>query len=268
MKCNHCGAEWKTGNSTSKLDSCPFCGERIEFDNFLEKRAEEGHVHAQLELASKYDTPYKTGDYSKAAYWYNKAALQGDNVAQYKLGALYNNKNWSGRDLSKSKYWYTQAANNGNKDAQFELALLYDQNDASDNDYSQAEYWYYQAANNGHVAAQYHLGVLYGFQNWSGQDYTRAEYWLLRNVQAGRNLNRYFPASLYFLGCLYRKWQDYTEAIKWFLRATEEGGAFSKESKKELQNMAIEGHVGAVIALDQIKNRGFSLSRAWNDLFC
>lgn len=289
MKCKHCGAEWKAASSTGILGSCPFCGKVISLDDYfvqgkayynarnydeaiscLEKAAEQGHMNSQFELGSMYYSEnYNMRDCSKAEYWHLKAAAQGHKESQFELGKLYAFSNWPGHDDSKSQYWYYQAAANGHAEAQYLVGLRYDNENSSEFDYSQAEYWYYQAAMQGHLEAQFSLGRLYGFKDWSGQNYSSAEYWLLRSIKEyPQKQSLFYYLRLSFLGSLYRKSQNYTESVKWLLKSTEFGGKVSQGAIHELQEMAIEGHIEAIIALDQIKNRGFSISRAWNDIFC
>lgn len=283
VKCKYCNAEWKAGSNTRALESCPFCGKRIDSNDYYlqgiaynkasnrdewlsctEVAAELGHTEAQFTLGTWYDTHWTNGDYSKAEYWYSQAASKGHTEAQFKLGELHTNTDWPGRDSSKAEYWYYQAASKGHKEAQFKLGELYQ----SGRDYSKAEYWYHQAAIKEHKDAQYQLGQLYDNDNWSGHDYSSAEYWLIKSVSAYSDTsNPFYGMRLYSLGFYYRRHRNYTEAIKWFLKATQTGGKGSKLATQNLQEMAIEGHTGAIIALDQIKNRGFSLNRAWNNIW-
>lgn len=251
MKCKHCGAEWKAASSTGALASCPFCGKAINSkDYFIQGKAN-----------------YNARNYDEAISCLEKAAEQGHVDAQFEVAQLYMKLKG---DSSKAEHWYYQAAVNGNTEAQYLVGSRYDNENSSEFDYSQAEYWYYQAAMKGHIEAQLSLGLLYGLKDWSGQNYSSAEYWLLRNIKEypHNKESPFYSMRLYFLGCIYRKCNNFTEAVKWLLKATENGGRASQSAIKVLQEMAIEGHIEAIIALDQIKNRGFSISRAWNDIFC
>jgi len=49
-------------------------------------------------------------DWEKAAYWFTKAAEQGDATAQNNLGVCYENGMGVERDRKKAVYWYTKAA--------------------------------------------------------------------------------------------------------------------------------------------------------------
>ena len=65
---------------------------------------------------------YKKGqgvaqDYKEAVRWYTKAAEQGDEDAQYRLGSFYSSERASDEELVKAYMWYSIAAFNGEKDA-------------------------------------------------------------------------------------------------------------------------------------------------------
>ncbi len=70
---------------------------------------ESRYFHGQL---------YETGenvrqDFAKARYWYEKAALQGDALAQCSLGVLYMQGKGVRQDFSKSFYWVKKSSDNG-----------------------------------------------------------------------------------------------------------------------------------------------------------
>ena len=49
-------------------------------------------------------------DYSKVFYWYQKAAEQGDSLAQLNLGIMYQYGKGVEEDYSESVFWYEKAA--------------------------------------------------------------------------------------------------------------------------------------------------------------
>ena len=51
-----------------------------------------------------------TQDYSKARAWYEKAAAQGNAIAQYNLGNFYNDGRGVPQDFAKAREWYEKAA--------------------------------------------------------------------------------------------------------------------------------------------------------------
>lgn len=93
--------------------------------------AEQGNATAQLEVASFYDPltePMKGGfapDGTRAADWYERAALAGLPEAQRKLGLLLA-KGGAGlaADTAKARSWLQQAANQNDSDARKALDAL------------------------------------------------------------------------------------------------------------------------------------------------
>lgn len=51
-------------------------------------------------------------DFKKAAYWFEKAAKQGNAYAQYSLGLLYYYDDGVLKDKAKAKYWMQKAYEN------------------------------------------------------------------------------------------------------------------------------------------------------------
>jgi len=63
-------------------------------------------------------------DYPRAAYWYHKAAEQGDADAQYSLGILYVYGHGVPQDYARAAEWLRLAAAQDNEEAQKALARL------------------------------------------------------------------------------------------------------------------------------------------------
>ena len=64
-----------------------------------------------------------TLDYSKAKYWYEKAASEGYVEAQLALALLYYDGKGVAKDINKAKYWCKKAADQGNTEARQLLSL-------------------------------------------------------------------------------------------------------------------------------------------------
>ena len=90
-------------------------------------KAKKGDVLAQFELGNQYffGTKRRTRNYTVAALWYRRAALQGHAAAQFNLAICYDR----GLGLKKSRFeafrWYKRAAAGGIKEAKLNLALCY-----------------------------------------------------------------------------------------------------------------------------------------------
>lgn len=96
-----------------------FCS---EFEDTL-KRAEQGQAIAQFDLGLMYDKGEGViQDYKQAVHWFTKAAEQGLASAQYNLGVMYNKGEGVAQDYKKTVYWYTKASEQGQVDA---LSLIH-----------------------------------------------------------------------------------------------------------------------------------------------
>jgi TPR repeat protein len=102
--------------------------------SWYQKAAEKGDVDAQRDLGELYATggvmkpangPAVGGvygairddgggsfpkDYASAAIWWRKAAEQGDEYAQYRLGILYDNGQGVPQDYAEAYFWYSIAS--------------------------------------------------------------------------------------------------------------------------------------------------------------
>lgn len=54
-------------------------------------------------------------DYAKAKEWYEKAALQGNEEAQFSLGVLYEEGAGVRQNKATAKEWFGKACDNGNQ---------------------------------------------------------------------------------------------------------------------------------------------------------
>lgn len=118
--------------------------------------ARRGTVEAQLHVANLYYKGFGTEqDHKKAAYWYEKAARQGNAVAQYTYAVLLNNgeKDLS-RDYKKSAYWYEKSAEQGYAPAQLNLGAMYALGTGVKKDIAKAYAWTYLAARQQSKTAQ------------------------------------------------------------------------------------------------------------------
>ena len=116
----------------------------------------------QFKLGSRYyNGDGVAQDYSKAVYWFGKAAEQGLADAQYNLGVFYVAGWGVSQDYAKAAYWYGKAAEQGDADAQFNFGVCHFAGQGVPRDYAKAAYWYGKAAGQGHADAQKNLGYCY-----------------------------------------------------------------------------------------------------------
>jgi len=147
---------------------------------------EENNTDAQNRLGKCYYNGYgTTKDYTKAVYWFKKAADQNQANAQTNLGVCYQNGNGVAQDYKQAGYWYQKAANQGEMNAQTNLGVCYYNNWGVKQDYAQAVLWYKKAADQGNVVAQYNLGTCYEDGNGVKQDNTQAAFWYQKAADQG-----------------------------------------------------------------------------------
>lgn len=85
-----------------------------------------------------------------------------DMTAQYRLGLRYLKKALTkGQTLNKAIYYFQQAADNGHQKAQYQMALFYSTGSVLQKDILKTFYYYCLAAAQGYTRAQNNLGCLY-----------------------------------------------------------------------------------------------------------
>jgi TPR repeat protein len=91
---------------------------------WLQKSAEQGNIHAQVELGVVFD---KMQDYAEALTWYRKAAEQGNARGEYNMALAYQNGESVPKDVAQAISWYRRAADQGDAFAELNLDAIYDQ---------------------------------------------------------------------------------------------------------------------------------------------
>ena len=153
---------------------------------------------------------YKEDDYEQAIYWFQKAVLNGNEMAELLL------------DETKKQLGIFQKANNGDMEAQFKLGqYYYDRALVEKKYYERAVLWYKKSADQGYSLAQACLGDCYCKGKGVEQDYKEAIAWYKKAADQGSNKARVC------LGDCYREGkgveQDNKEAITWYKKAADQG---------------------------------------------
>lgn len=136
----------------------------VQYMNFLElkRNAEQGNDVAQFKLGLMYENGKGIEqNYKKAIEWYKKAAEQGYVDAQFHLGNMYCIGLGVVQDLEKAFEWYKKAAEHGIVYAQYSLGAMYERGKGVEQNYEKAFEWYKKAAEQSYVDAQYNLGIMY-----------------------------------------------------------------------------------------------------------
>jgi len=148
---------------------------------YFEKAAKEGNPVAQNDLGVMYEMGRGVKrDFKKAVYWYQQAAKQGLAAAQFNLGRMYHNGKGIHKDYKKAAFWYEKAAKQGNARAQASLGGMYEFGIGMPRNYKKAIYWYKKAARQNLVTAQFLLGEMYASGRGIPQNLKKATYWLQR----------------------------------------------------------------------------------------
>ena len=84
-------------------------------------------------------------------------AEQGNVIAQYNLGVMYDLGDGISLNYEEAFKWYYLAANQGHPKAQNNLGTLYRNGDGVLQDYQEARKWYQRSADQGHPSAQLNL---------------------------------------------------------------------------------------------------------------
>jgi hypothetical protein len=89
---------------------------------------------------------YDRGDYATALREWRPLGEQGNAVAQFFLGFIYDNGQGVRHDYAEAVKWYRRAAEQDHADAQNNLGFMYDRGRGVWQDYVQAHLWYNLAA--------------------------------------------------------------------------------------------------------------------------
>ena len=125
------------------------------------------------------------GDSVAAFEWLEKAALQGQPVAEYRLGTLYERGQGVAANPVLAAKWYLAAANQGNRKAMHNLAVAYAEGTAGSKNTQEAARWFAQAAALGLSDSQFNLAVLYERGDGVPQSLTDAYKWYSVAAAAG-----------------------------------------------------------------------------------
>ena len=117
------------------------------------------------------------GDFATALREWTPLAEQGNAVAQFNLGVMYEKGQGVLQDYKTAVKWYRLSAEQGNVNAQFNLGVMYAKGQGVLQDYKTAVKLYILSAEQGNVNAQYNLGLLYGMGNGVIQDNIYAHMW-------------------------------------------------------------------------------------------
>ena len=215
------------------MEAVPNLLDLIEFKELTERaEATRGDPNAQFCLGLKhYQGNGCLRDFSKAAYWYGKAAEQGHAEAQEHLAEMLDHGKGVPRNLEETAVWYSKAAEQGRMKAQARLAAMLDRGEGISRDLEAAAALYCKAAKQGSEAAQLRLAAM--LDKGEGVPRNREKAANLYRLLAGRGN----PDA--------RTWID----------------AFDAEEAKKLLEAARQGNANAQFALAEAYEEGRGVQR-------
>ncbi len=155
-------------------------------------------IQQELQLAGDYLVGRGVPkDETEAAYWFRKAADQGDPAAQNQLGYLYSFGIGVQRDDEQAFRWFARAAGAGWQPAKLNLAVMYLKGAGVPRDPKLACQLLIELAQKGNARAEGYVGVMYLTGYGVEQDRRVAEEWFTKAAK-GKN-----PEGEYAMGSLY-----------------------------------------------------------------
>jgi uncharacterized protein len=169
---------------------------------------------------------FKKGDYATAIKEWKPLADQGNNIAQYSLGWMYQSGQGVSKDNAVAAMWYHRAAKNGFAEAQDKLGLMFFNGEGVAKDRGEAAKWYRLAAEQGNANAQFKLGKMHT-RNDLGVSKNNTEAVRLYRLAAEQgNANAMFElGQMYSYGKGVIK--DTTEGVKLYRQAANKGNALA-----------------------------------------
>ena len=203
------------------------------------KAAEQGNSWGQASLGEMYyEGKGVPQDYAEAARWLKKAVEQGHDIVQHALGYLYEHGLGVPVNSKLAADWYGKAAEQGNADAQYALDSL-----------AQSEYDNLRSkSESGDAEAQYQLGKTYYDGRGVARDVAEAARWFKKAAEQGHagaqtNLGLMYETGVF--GESYRilasgervlLCSEYTEqAVYWYKKAVEQGNTRAQDALDSLE---------------------------------
>lgn len=193
--------------------------EHVEAYDWFLKAARQGHVGAQLAVATHLETGRGVARDTKAAgEWLQRAAETRDPVAHYRLARWRAAAGEGNVDAVRDSYRIAAMA--GHREAQFALASMLARSRA-EADRKEAAAWFAKADEAGHTAAANRLGELLRDGGGDAQQMARAREIFQRAADRGNVDSMYNLARMQNEGLGGQR--DTDNALKWYAQAADEG---------------------------------------------
>lgn len=201
------------------------------------EKAEAGSANAQYIIGMAYlkdatvlDETRENKDFSESVFWLEKAAVQGQPLAQYQLGQLYRlaPKNKLNQSLEIAVQWYQQAVDNPHSSdgaAELELGRMYEAGRYFTKDIVKAVRLYEKSAAKGNNIAMQNLGAIY--YNAPApfiRDISKSIEYTLQAANNGLAKAQLNMAHFFKRGLL-SDTEDHSNYLKWITKGAEQGDA-------------------------------------------
>ncbi len=180
-------------------------------------------------------TAFRIKRYEQALAEFTYLAAEGDGIANYYLGRMYEEGLGVTPDKSKAVEYYQLAAQRYNVDATYKLAdiLLNEAIDLDDPKIAGGITYLKKAAYAGQVDALYQLGELYAKGELVPKEYKYAFGYYLMGALKGDKKSQYKLSLMYLKGLGVP--QDYENGIKWLSRSANQGYVMAQQQLANLR---------------------------------
>lgn len=222
---------------------------------WFKKAADQGDPGAQNQLGYMYVWGIGVAqDEAQAFRWFSRASGDGLQQAKLNMAVMYIKGLGVPRDPAMGRQLLTELAEKKNGRAEDYLGVMYLEGNAAAADMAAAEQWFLRAAKDKNPEGQFAMGQLYSVSAGHERDFGKAAKFLRESARAG-----YVPA-MYTLGILLRDHPEVgqkgaAEDVTWLERAAEAG---TWQSSAALGQMARNGQAEAQNAADAF--RWFSIA--------
>lgn len=143
---------------------------------------------------------FLAGDYKKAEPLIRESADQGNALAVYLLGHMYQHGQGLPKDTAQSIALYRKAAEQGYASAQLELGKMYSTADGIEQNDTEAAKLFRQAADQENMYAQFELAFLYATGRGVEHDDKTAIELFTKAAERGVAKSQYLLGMMYFAG--------------------------------------------------------------------
>lgn len=154
-------------------------------------------------------TAHERGDFTAAYEVWLPLAEQGYANAQFAIGEMYSFGNGVTEDDVEAEKWYRKAAEQGNSVAQFLLGMMYD--DGAPENNAEAAKWYRKAAKQGNEIAELFLYEMYARGEVKPESDEEAERWWRKGNEDAIEQFRWHIIGLRARASLFRYLEERTD---------------------------------------------------------